>query len=108
VWVILRWLIPNALELAAANAHYWHSDFVMKPRITFHLQLTPAPGQQVFFLALQHRDRPDFLKIAGRIRPRGSAKRRAGHDQPFLTSKIICVGSVVKLISKHYYNPERQ
>ena len=65
MWVILRWLIPNALELAAANAHYWHSDFVMKPRITFHLQLTPAPGQQVFFLALQHRDRPDFLKIAG-------------------------------------------
>jgi hypothetical protein len=21
VWVILRWFIPNALELAAANAH---------------------------------------------------------------------------------------
>jgi len=88
VWVILRWLIPNALELAAANAHYWHSDFVMKPQITFHLQLTPAPGQQVFFLALQHRDRPDFLKIAGGAgfgredRP-GSG---AGHDQRFPTS----------------------
>ncbi len=65
MWVILRWLIPNALELAAANAHYLHSDFVMKSLITFHLQLTLAPGQQVFFLALQHRDRPDFLKIAG-------------------------------------------
>jgi hypothetical protein len=38
VWVILRWFIPNALELAAANAHDRHSDFIMKLRITFHLQ----------------------------------------------------------------------
>ena len=38
VWVILRRLIPNALELAAANAHDRHPDFIMKLRITFHLQ----------------------------------------------------------------------
>ena len=38
VWVILRWFIPNALELAAANAHDRHPDFIMKLRITFHLQ----------------------------------------------------------------------
>jgi hypothetical protein len=34
----LRRFIPNALELAAANAHDRHPDFIMKPRITFHLQ----------------------------------------------------------------------
>ena len=38
VWVILRWFIPNALELAAANAHDRHPDFIMKRRITFHLR----------------------------------------------------------------------
>jgi hypothetical protein len=38
VWVILRRFIPNALELAAANAHDRHPDFIMKLRITFHLQ----------------------------------------------------------------------
>ena len=38
VWVVLRWFIPNALELAAANAHDRHPDFIMKLRITFHLQ----------------------------------------------------------------------
>jgi hypothetical protein len=38
VWVILRRFIPNALELAAANAHDRHPDFIMKPRITVHLQ----------------------------------------------------------------------
>ena len=38
VWVILRRFSPNALELAAANAHDRHPDFIMKLRITFHLQ----------------------------------------------------------------------
>ena len=36
--VILRRLIPNTFELAAANAHDGHPDFIMKLRITFHLQ----------------------------------------------------------------------
>jgi hypothetical protein len=36
--VILRWLIPDTFELAAANALDWHPDFIMKLRITFHLQ----------------------------------------------------------------------
>ena len=36
--MILRRFIPNALELAAANAHDRHPDFIMKLRITFHLQ----------------------------------------------------------------------
>ena len=36
--LILRWFILNALELAAANAHDWHPDFIMKLWITFHLQ----------------------------------------------------------------------
>src|SRR5205814_8274774 len=31
-------LIPNALELVAANAHDRHADFIVKLRITFHLQ----------------------------------------------------------------------
>ena len=38
MWVILRRLIPNALELTAANAHDRHPDFIVKLRITFHLQ----------------------------------------------------------------------
>jgi hypothetical protein len=38
MWVILRRLIPNALELTAANAHDRHPDFIMKLRISFHLQ----------------------------------------------------------------------
>ena len=38
VWVILRRLIPNALELAAANPHDRYPDFIMKLRIAFHLQ----------------------------------------------------------------------
>jgi len=38
VWVVLRWFIPNSLELAAANAHDRHPDFIMKLQITFHLQ----------------------------------------------------------------------
>src|SRR5260221_11469420 len=36
--VILRRLIPNTFELAAADAHDGHPDFIMKLRITFHLQ----------------------------------------------------------------------
>src|SRR5271167_4996545 len=36
--VILRRLIPHTFELAAANAHDRHPDFVMKLRITLHLQ----------------------------------------------------------------------
>jgi hypothetical protein len=38
VWVILRRLIPNALELAAANAHDRYPGFIMKFWITVHVQ----------------------------------------------------------------------
>ena len=34
MWVILRRLFPDALELVATNADHWHPDFVMKLRIT--------------------------------------------------------------------------
>jgi hypothetical protein len=37
MWMILRRLIPNALELAAANAHDRHPDFIMKLWITVHV-----------------------------------------------------------------------
>ena len=70
MWVILRRFIPNACELSGANAHDWHPDFILKLRITFHPQLALALGPQVFLLALQHRDPPDFLESSGRIRPR--------------------------------------
>ncbi len=88
MWVILRRFIANALKLTATNAHDWHPDFVMKLRITSHLHLTPAPGQQVFLLPLQHRDRADFLKFAcepgfDRKDPPGSS---AGDGLPFPTS----------------------
>ena len=39
VWVILRRLTPDALELLATNADHWGPDFVMKLWITFHPQL---------------------------------------------------------------------
>ena len=53
MWVILRRLIPNALELTAANAHDRHPDFIMKLRISFHLQRAaqarwPAPLSRRF------------------------------------------------------------
>ena len=47
VWVILRRLIADALELVATNADHWRPDFVMKLRITFH-KLAPVPSRQVF------------------------------------------------------------
>jgi hypothetical protein len=53
VWVILRRLIPDALELVAANADHWHSDFVIKLWITFHPQLAPVPSRQVFIMLAQ-------------------------------------------------------
>jgi hypothetical protein len=41
VWMILRRPVSNAFELAAAYAHHRHPDFIMKLRMTFHLQCTP-------------------------------------------------------------------
>jgi len=38
VRVILRRLSPNALELAAADADDRHPNFIVKLRITLHLQ----------------------------------------------------------------------
>ena len=38
VWVILRGHSPNALKLAGASADDRHSDFIVKLRITLHLQ----------------------------------------------------------------------
>ncbi len=38
MWVILRRHSPNALELAAANADDRHPNFIVKLRITLHLQ----------------------------------------------------------------------
>ena len=46
VWMILRRSVSNALELAATNAHDRHPNFIVKLRITFHLQLAAwAPDQ---------------------------------------------------------------
>jgi hypothetical protein len=53
VWVILRRLIPYALELVATNADHWHPDFVMKLWITFHPQVATVPSQQVFIMLAQ-------------------------------------------------------
>src|SRR3954449_4286156 len=55
--------------------------------------LAPALGQHVFFLALQHREPPDFLKImseAGFGR-KGRQGRGGGHDQ------------ILQLVSKQNY-----
>ena len=45
--------------------------------------LAPALGQHVFFLALQHREAPDFLKIMGEagFGRKGRQGRGGGHDQ---------------------------
>ena len=50
--------------------------------------LAPALGQHVFFLALQHREPPNFLKIMGEA-GFGRKDRQgcvAGHDQALKTS----------------------
>jgi hypothetical protein len=39
VWVILRRFVPNALELATANAHDRHPDCIMKLWTILHLKL---------------------------------------------------------------------
>ncbi len=95
MWVILRRFIPNACELSGANAHDWHPDFVMKLRITFHLQLALALGPQVFLLALQHRDPPDSSRQ--RVTPHsavriGQAAARAMTDpfQPVSKQNYLC------------------
>jgi hypothetical protein len=54
--VILRRLIPDALELVATNADHWHPDFVMKLWITFHPPLAPAPTAGSRCLSLAGRD----------------------------------------------------
>ena len=51
--MILRRLIPDALELVATNADHWHPDFVMKLWITFHPPLAPVPSRQVFIMLAQ-------------------------------------------------------
>ena len=40
MWVILRRLSPNALKLPAADADDRHPNFIVKLRITLHLQRT--------------------------------------------------------------------
>jgi len=78
VWVIFWWLVADALELAATNTHNWHPDFILKLWITLPPTLAPALGLGIL-LALQHRDRPDFLKIAYEPGIRGQA---VVHEQP--------------------------
>jgi hypothetical protein len=48
VWVILRRHIANALELAAANAHDRHPDFIMEARMkgTRMVALNQNPEQK--------------------------------------------------------------
>jgi hypothetical protein len=50
VWVILRRLIPDALELVATNADHWHPDFVMKLWKAFHPRLASVPNRQEFIM----------------------------------------------------------
>jgi hypothetical protein len=56
VWVILRRLIPDALELVATNADHWGPDFVMKLWKTFHPQRAPVPSRQVFIMLARETD----------------------------------------------------
>ena len=63
MWVILRRPIPDALELLATNADYWHPDFVMKLWITFHPQLAPVPSRQVFIMLAQETEPMRFSSV---------------------------------------------
>ena len=75
--------------------------------------LAPVLGQQVFFLPVQHREPPDFLKImtdAGFAR-KGRPGGGAGHFQrPPISfeTKVSGTEPVVKVISKHYYILKRR
>ena len=53
MWVILRRLIPEALELLATNADHWGPDFVMKLWVTFHPQLVQRLAGKVFIMLAQ-------------------------------------------------------
>ena len=64
MWVILRRPIPDALELLATNADYWHPDFVMKLWITFHPQLAPVPSRQVFIMLAQETEPCGSVRLA--------------------------------------------
>ena len=79
MWVILRRLIPDALELVAANADHLHPEFVMKLWITFHPQLAPVPSRQVFIILAQETSG----LVAGPIKSPGpslAGLRRIGHQ----------------------------
>jgi hypothetical protein len=76
VWVILRRLIPDALELVATNADHWHPDFVMKLWITFHPQLAPAPSRQVFIMLAQQTQPCGSVRLTHSLKhPRGAVCR---------------------------------
>src|ERR1700737_2753606 len=63
--------------------------------------LAPALGQHVFFLSLQHREPPDFLKVMGKagFGRKDRQGRVAGHDQALqLVSKqnyLLSIGCQV-------------
>ena len=84
-----------------------------------HAVFAPALGQHEFVLRFQHRDPPDFLKIAGdtglgrHLLIRG---RQPSHDRyrivgtvvtvafNYFRNTIICIyPPIVNLISKRYY-----
>ena len=103
VWVILRRLIPDALELVATNADYWHPDFVMKLWITFHPALAPVPSRQVFIMLAQETEPCGSVRLTRSLRhpPRRSLPSnlsqlgigRRANQKPRPIAGRGCVGS---------------
>jgi hypothetical protein len=113
VWVILRRLIPEALELVTTNADHWHPDFVMKLWITFHPQLASAPSQQVFIVPAKETEPCGSVRFEALFEaaPRGSLPsnlsqlgigRRANKKPRPIIAGQGCVGSDTKLLCMRF------
>jgi hypothetical protein len=106
--VILRRLIPDALELVATNADHWHPDFVMKLWIAFHPQLAPAPSRQVFIMLAQETEPCGSVRSTRSLKhhPRRSLPSnlsqleigRRANEKPWPIAGRGCVGSDTKLV----------
>ena len=88
--VILRRPVSNALELAAAYAHDRHPDFIMKLRITFHLQRAlrrpivdvPSPSLGLSSDPLPRSIEPSVQRRQRMIAQCKSMPRRWANDPP--------------------------
>jgi hypothetical protein len=94
VWVILRRFIPNALELAAANAHDRDPDFIMK--LTHPFNRAPVCGVDRWSRPAERPERCD--------KPRPVVENPSGGSG----RSIACTGSYRRALTLMAERGERQ